>query len=40
MIDAMIQIVPSDEGKYRNLVPKFIEDFLKDHQKKTWSRTI
>ncbi|MBI3898390.1 MAG: SDR family oxidoreductase [Gammaproteobacteria bacterium] len=40
MIAAMIKIVPSDEGKYRNVAPKFIEDFLRDHQQKTWERTI
>ncbi len=40
MIDAMIKIVPSDKGKYRNVVPKFIDDFLRDHQSKSWERTI
>jgi short-subunit dehydrogenase len=40
MIDAMIQIVPAEIGKYRNVVPQFIEDFLKDHQSKTWENTI
>jgi NAD(P)-dependent dehydrogenase (short-subunit alcohol dehydrogenase family) len=40
MIDAMIRIVPSDQGKYRNVVPKFIEDFLRDHQQKAWEQTI
>ncbi len=40
MIDAMIKIVPSDEGKYRNVVPKFIDEFLRAHQQETWERTI
>ena len=40
MIDAMIRIIPAENGKYRNVVPKFIEDFLKDHQTKTWEETI
>ena len=40
MIDAMVKIVPSDEGKYRNVLPQFIEDFLRSHQKQTWERTI
>jgi NAD(P)-dependent dehydrogenase (short-subunit alcohol dehydrogenase family) len=40
MIDAMIQIVPSDTGKFRNVVPKFVEDMLKDHQIKAWENTI
>jgi len=40
MIDAMIQIVPSDTGKFRNVVPQFVEDMLKDHQIKAWENTI
>jgi NAD(P)-dependent dehydrogenase (short-subunit alcohol dehydrogenase family) len=40
MIDAMIKIVPSDIGKFRNVVPKFVEDMLKDHQLKAWDNTI
>ena len=40
MIDAMIKIIPSDEGKFRNVVPQFIEDFLKDHQLKRWEGII
>lgn len=40
MIDAMIQIVPSDTGKFRNVVPKFVEDMLKDHQLKAWENLI
>jgi NAD(P)-dependent dehydrogenase (short-subunit alcohol dehydrogenase family) len=40
MIDAMIQIVPSEKGKFRNVVPKFVEDMLKEHQFKAWDVTI
>jgi NAD(P)-dependent dehydrogenase (short-subunit alcohol dehydrogenase family) len=40
MIDAMIRIVPSDTGKFRNVVPTFVEDMLKDHQIKAWENTI
>lgn len=40
MIDRMIEIVPSDEGKFRNVVPQVIEDMLKDHQVKAWENTI
>ena len=29
MIDRMIEIVPADTGKFRNVVPKAIEDMLK-----------
>ncbi|MDH7459913.1 SDR family oxidoreductase [Chitinophagaceae bacterium 26-R-25] len=40
MISAMIKIIPADTGKYRNVLPQFIEDFLKDHQQKVWQKTI
>jgi NAD(P)-dependent dehydrogenase (short-subunit alcohol dehydrogenase family) len=40
MIDAIIKIVPADTGKFRNVVPKFVEDMLKDHQLKAWENTI
>ena len=32
MIDRMIEIVPADTGKFRNVVPKATEDMLKAHQ--------
>ena len=32
MIDRMIEIVPADIGKFRNVVPKAVEDMLKTHQ--------
>jgi NAD(P)-dependent dehydrogenase (short-subunit alcohol dehydrogenase family) len=40
MIDRMIEVVPADEGKFRNVVPKVIEDMLKDHQLKAWENSI
>lgn len=40
MIDRMIEIVPADEGKFRNVVPKVIEDMLKEHQAKAWENMI
>ncbi|HEY6901784.1 MAG TPA: SDR family oxidoreductase [Puia sp.] len=40
MIDAMIRIVPSDTGKFRNVVPKFVEDMLKEHQLNAWENNI
>jgi hypothetical protein len=40
MIAAMVAIVPADSGKFRNVVPKAIEDFLKDHQLKAWENEI
>jgi hypothetical protein len=32
MIDRMIEIVPADTGKFRNVVPKATEDMLNAHQ--------
>ncbi|HJU38838.1 MAG TPA: SDR family oxidoreductase [Tahibacter sp.] len=40
MIERMIAIVPADEGKFRNVVPKVIEDMLKRHQLAAWDNTI
>jgi NAD(P)-dependent dehydrogenase (short-subunit alcohol dehydrogenase family) len=40
MIAAMVAIVPSDTGKFRNVVPQTIEDFLKDHQRQAWDNQI
>jgi NAD(P)-dependent dehydrogenase (short-subunit alcohol dehydrogenase family) len=40
MIDAMIKIVPSDTGKFRNVVPKFVEDMIKEHQIRAWDVEI
>lgn len=40
MIARMIEIVPADSGKFRNVVPPFIEERLKDHQAKMWNLRI
>jgi NAD(P)-dependent dehydrogenase (short-subunit alcohol dehydrogenase family) len=40
MIDRMIEVVPADEGKFRNVVPKSIEDMLKQHQLAAWENRI
>ena len=40
MIDRMIEIVPSDTGKFRNVVPKAIEEMLKKHQVAAWDNHI
>ena len=40
MIDRMIEIVPADTGKFRNVVPKVIEDMLKAHQQQAWENRI
>jgi NAD(P)-dependent dehydrogenase (short-subunit alcohol dehydrogenase family) len=40
MIERMIEIVPSDTGKFRNVVPKFVEEMLRRHQTAAWDREI
>jgi hypothetical protein len=40
MIDAMVSIVPADTGKFRSVVPKAVEDFLKVHQLDAWEKQI
>jgi NAD(P)-dependent dehydrogenase (short-subunit alcohol dehydrogenase family) len=40
MIDRMIDVVPADNGLFRNVVPKAIEDMLKKHQVAAWSNAI
>jgi NAD(P)-dependent dehydrogenase (short-subunit alcohol dehydrogenase family) len=40
MIERMIELVPADTGKFRNVVPKATEDMLKRHQLAAWENTI
>jgi NAD(P)-dependent dehydrogenase (short-subunit alcohol dehydrogenase family) len=40
MIDRMIEIVPADTGKFRNVCPQFVEDMLKKSQAEAWNHTI
>ncbi|ARQ58213.1 short-chain dehydrogenase/reductase SDR family domain-containig protein [Rhizobium sp. Kim5] len=40
MIDRMIEVVPADIGRFRNVVPKVIEDMLKEHQLRAWENQI
>lgn len=40
MIDRMIEIVPADTGRFRNVVPKATEDMLKRHQLAAWENPI
>jgi NAD(P)-dependent dehydrogenase (short-subunit alcohol dehydrogenase family) len=40
MVDRMIEIVPADSGKFRNVVPKATEDMLKAHQLAAWENQI
>jgi hypothetical protein len=32
--------VPAETGKFRNVVPKAIEDMLKEHQRQAWEARI
>ena len=40
MVERMIEIVPADSGKFRNVVPQFVEDMLKKSQADAWNNTI
>jgi hypothetical protein len=40
MIEKMIEIVPADTGKFRNVVPQFVEDMLKKSQSEAWEARI
>lgn len=40
MIDRMIEIVPADTGKVRNVCPQFVEDMLKEAQAAAWTAEI
>jgi len=40
VIDAMIEIVPSQTGKFRNVIPKSMEDFIKKSQAEAWENEI
>lgn len=40
MIDRMIEVVPADTGKFRNVMPKAIENMLKEHQLAAWENQI
>ena len=40
MIDRMIEVVPADTGKFRNVMPKFVEDMLKKSQVDAWESNI
>lgn len=40
MIERMIEIVPADVGKFRNVVPKSVEEMLKKHQIAAWENPI
>ena len=39
-IAEMVRIVPSTEGKFRNVVPAALEDMLKQQEQEAWDATI
>lgn len=40
MIEKMVRIVPSMEGKFRNVVPSAAEEMLRKHQQEAWDAVI
>jgi len=40
MIERIVEIVPADTGKFRNVVPQFVEDLLKQGQASAWEAQI
>lgn len=40
MIAKMVEVVPANEGKFRNVFPPFVEDLLKQHQAKMFDLKI
>jgi NAD(P)-dependent dehydrogenase (short-subunit alcohol dehydrogenase family) len=40
MIERMIEIVPADTGRVRNVCPRFVEDMLKEAQAAAWTAEI
>jgi NAD(P)-dependent dehydrogenase (short-subunit alcohol dehydrogenase family) len=40
MIARMIDIVPADSGKFRNVCPQFVEEMLKQSQRDAWEKLI
>jgi short-subunit dehydrogenase len=40
MADALVQIVEAEKHKFRNVVPKSVEDWLKQAQKDSWAAMI
>ena len=40
MIERMVETVPADTGKFRNVFPPFVEDMLKKAQADAWESSI
>lgn len=40
MVRRMVEVVPADAGRFRNVCPQFVEDMLKQSQLDAWERQI
>lgn len=40
MIARIVEVVPTDSGKFRNVMPPFVEEMLKKSQREAWEREI
>jgi hypothetical protein len=40
MVARMIDVMPADSGKFRNVCPQFVEDMLRKSQIEAWDRQI
>ncbi len=40
MIDKMVEVIPSEKGKFRNVCPSSVEEFLKKHQSEMFACEI
>jgi hypothetical protein len=40
MVARIVEVVPASEGTFRNILPKFVEDALKQHQADMFLRQI
>jgi hypothetical protein len=40
MIARLVEIIPADEGKFRNVVPEIAEELVRESQSEAWERKI
>ncbi len=40
LIARLVEIIPADDGKFRNVVPEFIEELVRESQGEAWDRKI
>jgi NAD(P)-dependent dehydrogenase (short-subunit alcohol dehydrogenase family) len=40
MIEKMVEVIPTRNGKFRNVSPQFVEDLLKAHQNRMFALQI